>query len=227
MRLISYLRSLISTLFHRAQMDAEMEEELRLHIEIRADDLERSGLPRADAARRARIEFGGPERFKEEIRDECGGRWLETLWTDLRYAVRMLRKSPGFTAVAVLTLALGIGANTAIFTMTNGLMLHTLPVRDPAQLVEILHHYPGEPEPGFNGFSWDAYQRMRDGNHVLSDLIIGSLNVLRRRRARIGIADRFRRQRRRNIFRIARRAACDRSADRPARHHRLFVRRCA
>jgi len=177
MRLISYLRSLISTLFHRAQIDAEMEEELRLHIENRADDLERSGLPRAYAARRARIEFGGPERFKEEIRDECGGRWLETLWTDLRYAGRMLRKSPGFTAVAVLTLALGIGANTAIFTMTNGLMLHTLPVRDPAQLVEILHHYPGEPEPGFNGFSWDAYQRMRDGNHVLSDLIIGSLNL--------------------------------------------------
>src|SRR5260370_38464317 len=61
--------------------------------------------------------------------------------------------------------------------MMNGLMLHTLPVRDPGQLVEILHHYPDDPEPGFNGFSWDAYQIMRDGNHVLSDLIIGSLNV--------------------------------------------------
>jgi putative ABC transport system permease protein len=102
---------------------------------------------------------------------------MGTLIQDLRYALRTLRKSPAFAVVAVLTLALGIGANTAIFTMMNGLMLHTLPVRDPGHLVEILHHYPDDPEPGFNGFSWDAYQIMRDGNHVLSDLIISSLNV--------------------------------------------------
>jgi predicted permease len=92
----------------------------------------------------------------------------------VRYGLRTLRKSPGFTAVAILTLALGIGANTAIFSMMNGLMLHTLPVRDPEQLVELLHQYPGE--PAFNGFSWDAYQVMRDGNHVFSDLIVGSMN---------------------------------------------------
>jgi putative ABC transport system permease protein len=102
---------------------------------------------------------------------------VDGIWRDICFGVRSLRKSPGFSIVTVLTLAFGIGANTAIFTVTNGLMLHALPVRDPEQLVEILHHYPGEPEPGFNGFSWDAYQIMRDGNHVLSDLIIGSLNV--------------------------------------------------
>jgi putative ABC transport system permease protein len=84
----------------------------------------------------------------------------------------MLRKSPGFTAVAVLTLALGIGANTAIFTLMNGIMLHTLPVRAPGNLVELLHQAPDE--PAFNSFSWDAYQIMRDGNHVFSDLFVGS-----------------------------------------------------
>src|SRR5258706_9162223 len=177
MSVVASLRSVVSALFHRSRFDNEMEEELRAHIRDRANDLERSGVPRAEAERRARLEFGGYEKYKEEIREAQGTHFLETLIQDLRFGLRMLRKSPGFTAVAILTLALGIGANAAIFTMMNGLMLHTLPVRDPRQLVEILHHYPDDPEPGFNGFSWDAYQIMRDGNHVLSDLIIGSLNV--------------------------------------------------
>ncbi len=172
MRIFSSLRSVISALFHRSRIDKEVEEELRAHIQDRANDLERSGFSRAEAERRARLEFGGYQKYKEEIREAMGTHFIETLAQDARYGVRMLRKSPGFTAVAVLTLALGIGANTAIFTMTNGLMLHTLPVRDPGQLVELLHQAPGE--PAFNGFSWDAYQTMRDGNHVFSDLFVGS-----------------------------------------------------
>jgi putative ABC transport system permease protein len=88
---------------------------------------------------------------------------------DVRYALRQLRKNPGFTGVAVLTLALGIGANTAIFSLVNTLMLHMLPVREPGQLVELLHRYPGEPH--FNGFSSRAYKLMRDQNHVFSGLI--------------------------------------------------------
>ena len=94
---------------------------------------------------------------------------MSGLIQDLRYALRQLRKSPGFTAVAVLTLALGIGANTAIFSLVNTLMLHMLPVREPEQLVELLHRYPGEPH--LNGFSPQAYQLMRDHNHVFSGLI--------------------------------------------------------
>src|SRR5215472_7533201 len=100
--------------------------------------------------------------------------WFDSILSDCRFAFRMLRKSPGFTAVAILTLALGIGANTAIFSLINGLMLHTLPIKDPGQLVELLAHDPHEPEPGFSEFSWDAYRHMRDGNRVFSDLIVGS-----------------------------------------------------
>ena len=178
MRTFASLRSVISALFHRSLVENEIEEELRAHIQDRANDLERSGVSRAEAERRARLDFGGYQKYKEEIREAQGTRFLDILIQDLRFALRMLRKSPGFTATALLTLALGIGANAAIFSIINGLMLHTLPVRDPGRLVELLHHYPDEPEPGFNGFSWDAYRILRDGNHVFSDLIVGSLNFV-------------------------------------------------
>jgi putative ABC transport system permease protein len=176
MNLWSRLRSWAKTTLHRTRMESEMDAELHFHMEAFAEDLVRRGVPRAEAVRRARIEFGGVERIKEECRDNIGISFVESLIQDLRFALRVLRKSPGFTAVAILTLAFGIGANTAIFTMTNGLMLRTLPVRDPGRLVELLHQYPGE--PAFNGFSWDAYQAIRDGNHVFSDLIVDSLNVI-------------------------------------------------
>ncbi len=98
---------------------------------------------------------------------------LNIVWQDLRYAARMMRRSPGFTMVAVLSLALGAGANTAVFSLINTLMLRLLPVRDPGQLVELLQHYPGEPRG--NGFwSWPSYEYYRDHNHVFSGLIAGS-----------------------------------------------------
>src|ERR1035437_9825089 len=98
-----------------------------------------------------------------------GGRnTLATLWQDVRYALRAMRRTPGFTAVALLSLALGIGANTAIFSLIHTLMLRLLPVHEPEQLVELLNKYPGEPH--VNGFSWQSYQHFRDNNHVLSDL---------------------------------------------------------
>jgi len=87
---------------------------------------------------------------------------------DVRYALRMMRRSPGFTAVALLSLALGIGANTAIFSLINTLMLRMLPVPQPRQLVELLEKYPGEPRGSY--FSWASYEHYRDHNHVFSAL---------------------------------------------------------
>lgn len=124
MKVLASLRSLASTLLNRSQIEVEMDEELRTHIANRADDLERSGLPSSEAERCARIEFGCQERFKEECREERGGRWIESVWADVRFGLRTLGKSPGSTALAVLTLAIGIGANTAIFSMVNALLLH-------------------------------------------------------------------------------------------------------
>ncbi|MBV9762294.1 MAG: ABC transporter permease [Acidobacteriaceae bacterium] len=157
--------NLMARLLRRSPIDAELEEELRSHIEHRAADLERSGLSRAAAERRARIEFGGRARFEEECREARGGQFLDSLVQDVRFALRLLRKSPGFTFVAVFTLALAIGANAVVFGVLNALILRPLSVPSPATLY-------GIQRGGFKSVaqSYPDYLDLRDRNRTFETL---------------------------------------------------------
>jgi predicted permease len=164
MKLLAYFRSLTTKFFHRAQVEDDIEEELRSHIQHRADDLEVSGLDRTEAERRARIEFGGHGRYKEESRKALGGIFIETLVQDARFSLRVLRKSPGFAIVAVLTLALAIGANAVVFGVMNGLILRLLNVPQAENLWGPMY---GE-NPAWR--SYPNYLDLRDRNRSFEDL---------------------------------------------------------
>src|SRR5437867_9782179 len=153
----------------RSRMEREMDAELRFHIEAFAEDLVRRGVLREEALRRARIEFGGAERAKEECREARGANFLESLIQDARFGLRMLRKNPGFTAVAVLTLALGIGVNTAIFTAFDALVLRPRPVKDPNTLAAVSRNTPGE---AHGSFSYPDYIYYRDHSKSFSELTL-------------------------------------------------------
>ena len=132
------LRSWAAAMLRRRRMEREMDEEMRFHIEAYAADLVTRGVPQQEALRRARLEFGGMEMTKDECRDAVGVSFLETLFQDLRHGLRSLLRTPAFTVVTVFVLALGIGANTAIFSVVDAVLLRPLAYRDSARLVTIL-----------------------------------------------------------------------------------------
>jgi len=159
----------IRAVFRRGRVEGELDEELRFHLERQVKKYVQSGLSREEAQRRARLEFGGVELAKEECRDERGMKFFEALLQDVRFGLRMLRKNPGFAAVAVLTLALGIGANTAIFSVVNGVLLNPLPYPNPEQLVTL---HESKPNFATGSVSYPDFVDWQKENRTFSSMAI-------------------------------------------------------
>ena len=185
-----------------ADVDAQVDEELRFHIESYAEDLVRGGMPREEAMRRAKAELGSLAAGKEKCRQAWGTQWFDELRSDLRYALRMLAKSPGFAAIAVGSLALGIGANTAIFSIAKHVLLDRLNVPHAEQLRLLMwtskresavHSIWGDWNKGYGGvystsFSYPVYEVLRKENRGLEDLFAfkgaGRMDVTHQRSGR-------------------------------------------
>jgi putative ABC transport system permease protein len=152
-------------LFNKGRKDAELEEEIASHLQMHIEDNVRMGMTPEAARRQALIQLGGIESTKEAYRDQRSLPWLETLAQDLRYGTRVLCKNPGFTMVALLTLALGLGANTAIFSVVHGVLLKPLAYREPEGLVTILHEGRNPVAPA-NYLDWRLQSRSFSGMSV-------------------------------------------------------------
>jgi predicted permease len=164
-RIASFFRNLL----RKRAIEQALDDELKSAVELLTQEKMNQGLSHPEARRQALIELGGVEQVKEEVRAIRSGVFLETFAQDLRYTLRILRKSPGFTTVAVLTLALGIGATTAMFSVVDGVLLRPLPYSQPGRLVEV-----GLDLPGINQFNWPLspadYFTFREQNRTFQDI---------------------------------------------------------
>jgi predicted permease len=158
----------LRSLFRGERVERELDDELRFHLEQQIAENLAAGMSAEEARYAARRSVGGVQHIKEECRDMRRVNYIENLIQDIRYAGRMLSKNPGFTAVTVLTLALGIGANTAIFSIFDAFLLRMLPVKDPERLVLVSR--PDKIQGGFNAFRYSAFEHLRDHNSVLSGI---------------------------------------------------------
>jgi predicted permease len=168
MDLLRILLSRCAALFHRRALDADLDDEVRSHIDLAVEEKMRRGMSWQQARTAALREFGGVTQTKEEFRMQRGLPFVEVLAQDIRYALRQLAASPGFTATVIVTLALGIGANTAIFTLVQGILLRSLPVADPARLYRIgdktdCCYYGGfqNSDGDFDIFPYDLYLHLK------------------------------------------------------------------
>jgi predicted permease len=157
--------SILDRLFGGGRHEVELDKEVRFHLEEHVADLQRQGFGEDEAWRQARLQLGGAEQTKEQCRDERRTRWIEDFFRDAAFGWRMLKHSPAFTGAAVLSLGLGIGANVAIFSLIDHMMLRMMPVREPERLVEV-HRY----RQGRSSFSMDLFNYLRMESRSFEDM---------------------------------------------------------
>jgi predicted permease len=163
MRAISRIRSLLANLLRKEKIDRELDNELRAYVEMATDEKIAAGLSASEARRSTLVDFGGIEQVKQAVRDNRAGTLLEIMGQDVRYGCRQLVRNPGFTAAVIVTLALSIGANTAIFSIVNALMLKSLPYADPQRIGTVFWHIEGsQPFDGLSDIDGEQWELVRD-----------------------------------------------------------------
>src|SRR5205085_10621631 len=174
MPLVAKARSFLRNLFFTQRVDEDLDQEVRSHLQLLTEENVRAGMPRKEAERAARMELGGAEQVKEQVRERRLGNGLHAVMVDCRFGWRQLRKNPGFTLTVVLTLALSVGANTAIFSLVNALLLKSLPYSHPGRMGAIYTRIIGsETSDKYHNVNGEQWELLRDHVPALISAVSG------------------------------------------------------